>query len=52
MEHVFGGVRITTDDEVRNHGNEPDFRARPWLSGLSISSSRVTFPDHDDGGDR
>jgi hypothetical protein len=37
MENVFGGVRVSTEDDTRVRVFEPDFRARPWLAGLTVS---------------
>ena len=41
MENVFGGVRISTDDEVRGRTREPEIRPRPWLAGLTVSAVDV-----------
>ena len=48
MENVFGGVHISTDDEVRAHVVEPDLRARPWLAGLTVSEVHVSLSADDD----
>lgn len=48
MENVFGGVHISTEDEVRDHAPEPDIRPRPWLAGLTLSAVQVTLePDEE-----
>jgi hypothetical protein len=39
MANVFGGVRISTGDEVRGRMPESDIRARPWLAGLTVSAN-------------
>ncbi|MGH9371880.1 MAG: hypothetical protein ACRD15_10155 [Vicinamibacterales bacterium] len=53
MENVFGGVHISTDDEVRAHVVEPDLRPRPWLAGLTMSAVQVSLgPDHEDDDQR
>jgi hypothetical protein len=41
MENVFGGVRISTEDEVRGHAADAVIRARPWLAGLTVSAADV-----------
>jgi hypothetical protein len=41
MENVFGGVRISTDDEVRGRTREAYIGARPWLAGLTVSAVDV-----------
>jgi hypothetical protein len=41
MENVFGGVRISTEDDRRRRVLEPAFRARPWLGGLTVSEVEV-----------
>jgi hypothetical protein len=41
MENVFGGVRISTEDEVPGGTPDSDFCARPWLAGLTVSSADV-----------
>ena len=48
MENVFGGVRISTDKEPRSRGTEPDLRARPWLTGVSMSRVTVKLAENDD----
>ena len=43
MENVFGGVHISTEDEVRDRVPEPEIRPRPWLAGLTLSAVQVTL---------
>jgi hypothetical protein len=43
MENVFGGVHISTEDEVRDRAPEPEIRPRPWLAGLTLSTVHVTL---------
>jgi hypothetical protein len=51
MENVFGGVRISTDDEIRGRAGKADLRARPWLSGLTMSVVRVRLTRDDEEDD-
>jgi len=50
MENVFGGVRISPDNEPRAHAFQPDLRRRPWLTGVTMSAMhvRVAEADEDD----
>jgi hypothetical protein len=48
MENVFGGVRISTDNDPRSADPEPDLRGRPWLTGVSMSHVNVRLADEDD----
>jgi hypothetical protein len=48
MENVFGGVRISPDDEPPSHGFRNDLRSRPWLTGVTMSSVHVTLADDDE----
>jgi hypothetical protein len=48
MENVFGGVSISTEDEIRPHGSDPDIRLRPWLAGLTVSSVDVRLLAEDE----
>jgi hypothetical protein len=48
MENVFGGVRISTDDEIRGRAGKANLRARPWLSGLTMSAVRVRLTRDDE----
>jgi hypothetical protein len=41
MENVFAGVTISTEDETRGRASDPDIRARPWLSGLTVAAVRL-----------
>jgi hypothetical protein len=53
MENVFGGIRITTEKEPRSRAAEPDLRARPWLTGVSMSAVEVSLArDEDDKPDK
>jgi hypothetical protein len=48
VENVFGGVRISTEDEAGGQTPESDIRARPWLSGLTVSAADVRLiPDEE-----
>ena len=40
MENVFGGVRISTEDEARER-MDSNIRARPWLAGLTVTAADV-----------
>jgi hypothetical protein len=51
VENVFGGVRISPDDEPRSDVFRKDLRGRPWLTGVTMSSVRVTVADEDDEND-
>jgi hypothetical protein len=48
MENVFAGVHITTEDETPERNVESDLRARPWLSGLTMSAVHVRLSRDDD----
>jgi hypothetical protein len=48
MENVFGGVRISTDEDPRSRDREPDLRGRPWLTGVSMSEVNVSLADDDE----
>jgi hypothetical protein len=53
MENVFGGVRVSTEDDRRVRVFEPDFRVRPWLAGLTVSEVEVgRLGDDEDPDDR
>ena len=52
MENVFGGVRISPDDEPRSRAAREDLRSRPWLTGVTLSSVHVTLTDDEDDEDR
>ena len=51
MENVFGGVRISPDDEPPSDVSRNDLRGRPWLTGVTMSSVHVTLADEDDEDD-
>lgn len=51
MENVFGGVRISPDDEPRPADSRNDLRGRPWLTGVTMSSVHVTLAEEDDKDD-
>jgi hypothetical protein len=51
MENVFGGVRISPDDEPRSDVSRSDLRRRPWLTGVTMSSVHVTLAADDDEDD-
>jgi len=51
MENVFGGVRISTDNDPRSRQPEPDLRGRPWLTGVSMSEVNVKLADDDEDDD-
>lgn len=46
MQNVFGGVHITTDEDVDR--SDEDFRPRPWLLGISMSAVRVRLGREDE----
>jgi hypothetical protein len=48
MENVFGGVRISPDDEPRSDVFRKDLRGRPWLTGVTMSAVHVTLADEDE----
>jgi hypothetical protein len=48
MENVFGGVRISTENDPRSRHLEPDLRGRPWLTGVSMSEVSVRLADEED----
>jgi hypothetical protein len=48
MENVFGGVHISTEDEVRDSAPEAEIRPRPWLAGLTLSAVQVTLAPEDE----
>jgi hypothetical protein len=50
VENVFGGVRISPDDEPRSHVFR-NLRRRPWLTGVTMSSVHVTLADETDEDD-
>lgn len=49
MENVFGGLRISTDDEGPRRAGGPDLGPRPWLAGLSTIAHEVHVAPEDDG---
>jgi hypothetical protein len=51
MENVFGGVRISPEDEPCSGVSRNDLRGRPWLTGVTMSSVHVTLADDDDPDD-
>jgi hypothetical protein len=51
MENVFGGVRISTEDDRRRRALDQDFRVHPWLAGLTVSEVEVGPPDDEDDPD-
>ena len=52
MENVFGGVHITTDREPKSGDREPDLRARPWLTGVSMAEVNVKLSKDDEDPER
>ena len=48
MENVFGGVRISPDDEPRSPDSGTDLRGRPWLTGVTMSAVHVRLADEKD----
>ena len=48
VENVFGGVRISPDDEPRSDVSRKDLRRRPWLTGVTMSEVHVTVADEED----
>jgi hypothetical protein len=51
MENVFGGVRIMPDDEPQSRISDVEPRARPWLTGVTMSAGQVTLADETDEDD-
>jgi hypothetical protein len=51
MENVFGGVRISPDDEPLSHASRKVLRGRPWLTGVTMSSVHVTLADDNEEDD-
>ena len=51
MENVFGGVRITTEEEPPASNTEPDLRGRPWLTGVTMSAVQVSLDKDEDDKD-
>ena len=48
MENVFGGVRISPDDEPRAQAFGVNLRRRPWLTGVTLSSVQVRLATDED----
>ena len=48
MQNVFGGVRISPEDEPPSPVVSKDIRGRPWLTGVTMSSVHVTLANEDD----
>jgi hypothetical protein len=51
MENVFGGVRIMPEDEPISRASGRDPRARPWLTGVTMSAVQVRLADEPDDED-
>ena len=51
VENVFGGVRISPEDEPPSRGVSKDLRGRPWLTGVTMSSVHVTLANEEDAQD-
>jgi hypothetical protein len=47
LQNVFGGVHILTEDQTSSV-DDTDLRARPWLSGLTMSDVHVRLSREDD----
>lgn len=47
-ENVFGGVRISPEDEPPSGVVSKDIRGRPWLTGVTMSSVHVTLAREED----
>jgi hypothetical protein len=47
MENVFGGLRITTEQDPP-HRADLDLRPRPWLSNVKMSAVQVSITPEDD----
>jgi hypothetical protein len=47
IEHVLGGVQVTTEREPRSRAASLDIASRPWLGGISRSSVEVSVGDED-----
>jgi len=52
MENVFAGVRIMPEDEPRSRVSDGDLRARPWLTGVTMSAGQVTLADETNDTDK
>ena len=48
MQNVFGGVRISPEDEPPSRVVSKDIRGRPWLTGVTMSSVHVTLANEED----
>ena len=48
VENVFGGVRISPEDEPLSRVLSKDIRGRPWLTGVTMSSVHVTLANDED----
>ena len=48
VENVFGGVRISPEDEPPSRVVSKDIRGRPWLTGVTMSSVHVTLANDED----
>lgn len=48
MENVFGGVRISPDDEPHSSESREGLRGRPWLTGVTMSAVHVRLADEND----
>ena len=48
MENVFGGVRLSPDDEPSTPDSGTDLRGRPWLTGVTMSAVHVRLADEKD----
>lgn len=48
VQNVFGGVRISPEDEPRSPVVRRDIRGRPWLTGVTMSSVHVTLANEED----
>jgi hypothetical protein len=51
VEKVFGGVRISPEDEPPSRAVQKDIRGRPWLTGVTMSSVHVMLADEEDAED-
>jgi hypothetical protein len=51
VENVFGGVRISPEDEPPSRAVSKDLRGRPWLTGVTMSSVHVTLANEEDAQD-
>jgi hypothetical protein len=47
IEHVLGGVQVTTERDTRSRAASFDLASRPWLGGIARSSVEVSVGDEE-----